>query len=114
MRPTSRLRSQFFSLSSRKGCPAPFEGVVGQNIDPAEAGKESGEHLLDLVAVRDVAGEKIGFPAHIADQLEGLFGVGIQFQVIDADVAPSIRQGQGDAAADAAFAASDEGFLAVE
>ena len=70
--------------------------------------------MLHLGAVRNIAGEKLGVSAHVADQAQGRLRVGIQFQIVDADVTAALCQSQGNAAADAALAAGDEGFLAVE
>ena len=52
--------------------------------------------------------------AHVTDQSEGFLCVGVQLKIVDADVTPVFGQGQGNAPADVALAAGDEGLLAVE
>ena len=89
-------------------------GVVDQNVDAAEARQELAEHFFDLGGGGNIALEKFGFAALLANQLQGFIGVGIGGQIVDAHIAASFGQGQGDAAADAALAAGDKGFFAEQ
>ena len=89
-------------------------GIVGEDVDTVEAGDKGCEHPRDLRAVGDSAGEEFGLAAHGADQAQGLLGVVVVVEVVDADIAAGCGEGQGDAAADAALAAGDEGFFAAQ
>ena len=65
-----------------------------------------------MPGVLDVTREQDGFAAGVLDQALGLLGVLMLAEIGDQDVGALARERDGHRAADAAFAAGDDRFLA--
>ena len=83
-------------------------GIVDQDIDAAEPVRERAEHVLDLACCGDVGPKELGVCSQGSDLSQGLLGVFAALEIIDAQIASGLGQGEGDAAPDVASRACDQ------
>ncbi len=88
-------------------------GVADQDVDAAPLRQRGVDQLVDLGAVRDVAGDDQGLAAGVADaRRDGLAGLALAAR--DDDAGARAGHGLGDRAADAAARAGDDGDFSGE
>ena len=88
--------------------------VVDQDVNPAEFSDQALEHGIDIFALGDVGSQRQRPSPLFTNLLRDRLGARPTARIIDQHIRAFIGQSQGDMAADAASAASDEGHFVFE
>ena len=88
--------------------------VVHHDVEPTERLHALADQHLQVLDLADVGLDADRLVAQLRDLLLERIGRGRIGDVVDADVRPLLRQGEGDALADTAVATRDDGDLALQ